>query len=132
MIVGDIFLSTVSRFRQAPQDPIEFLNDGDGYFALASDDGRAMLVAKENVDRVEALLPDDASRAAAAGHALRIQLVLLDGTAVTGAVVLDTPSGRSRLLDYLNSHRERFLPMHQEDRLLLVNRRAIVRVHELS
>lgn len=130
IIAGDIFLGTVSRFRPEPQDPAEFLNEDDAYFALAAEDGRAMLIAKENVECVAAPHPGPV-HAGSPSDAIGVELALLGGATATGAVVLDTPSGRSRLLDYLNTHRERFLPIHQPERLLLVNRRVIVRVHEL-
>ena len=131
-IAGDIFLNTTSRFRAAPQDPAEFLNQADeGYFAVAAVDGRAMLVAKENVERVEA--PGITTPAQDPSlHAIGIALTVSTGAVFEGSVLLDTPEGRSRLLDYLNSHREQFLQVHQPDRVMLVNRRAITHVRELN
>lgn len=130
-IAGDIFLSTMSRFRAEPQGPAEFLNEPEAYFALAAVDGRSMLVAKENVERVETLReadgPGESSR-----HGLTIGLTLVNGAVFEGDVFLDTPTGRSRLLDYLNAHRGQFFQMIQPDRLLFINRRAITHVCELN
>jgi len=130
-IAGDIFLSPTSRFRPEPQDPAEFMNEAEAYFALAADDGRAMLVAKENVERVEALAASDPAPDPAR-NPLRMEVTLVNGASHAGEAHLDTRSERSRLLDYLNSHREQFLQLIQPDRLMLINRRVITHVSELT
>jgi hypothetical protein len=55
---GDVFVQPVSRFRPEPQGAADFLNEEDPYFALVEHSGQARLVAKENIRRAEAPLPE--------------------------------------------------------------------------
>lgn len=128
---GEIFLNPTSRFRNAPQGTGEFLNDAEDYFALASGPDRAALVAKGSVVFVEAPADDDAG-AGAPPHPVPVEVTLTTGAKVAGHVAIETPPSRARLLDFLNSHHDRFLPLVAGDRMVLINRLAIVHVHELS
>jgi hypothetical protein len=130
-IDGDIFLNPVSRFRPDPQDPVEFLNEADAYFALVPAGEPTVLVAKENATYVEAPLEFcDTSRDDAA-LGVRVEVTVIGHGGRTGYIFPETPAGRGRLLDYLNSYRTRFLPLFEQERLTLVNRYAIAFVREL-
>ena len=50
----------------------------------------------------------------------------------TGNVYLESLSGRTRVLDYLNRVGERFLLLYTADGTLLLNRSFIERVHPLD
>lgn len=128
---GEIFLNPTSRFRNEPQGAAEFLNDAEDYFALARGPELATLVAKGNVISLEASADYDAGLDAPP-HPVSVEVTLTTGARVTGRIAIETPPSRARLLDFLNSHHDRFLPVATGDRMVLINRLVIVHVHELS
>ena len=130
-IAGDVFLSPTSRFGPEPQAPWEFLNDIDPYFALDPADGRTLLAAKDHVLWAEVPKPSPV-HAEAGEHPAAIEVTLVSGTTLSGEILLGPRTGHARLLDYLNSNRERFLRLVQPDRVILVNRSAVAHVHELN
>lgn len=129
---GEIFLNPTSRFRSEPQEPAEFLNEEDEYFALATANRGAVLVAKKSVESVE--VTDSAAGGAAdpPPQTMAVEFRLASGSVISGAVLIDTPPSHARLLDFLNSRRERFLRVSGAGRVTLVNRQAIARVQELT
>lgn len=129
---GEIFLNQASRFRAGPQEPLEFLHEEEAWFALSSPDGVTRLVAKDSVESVDAPLCNDGDADAPPPQPVGVELRLASGARLSGTVLIDTPPSRARLVDFLNSHRERFIPLVQPDRVTLVNRHAIVHVRELT
>lgn len=129
---GEIFLNPTSRFRSQPQDPAEFLNEEDEYFALAMASGRAALVAKTRVESVE--VPERRADGAADPplQPVQVEFRLASGSVLAGAVLIDTPPSHARLLDFLNSRRDRFLRVSGTGRVTLVNRQAIAYAQELT
>lgn len=130
-LAGEIFLNPASRFRSAPQDPGEFLNEDDPFLALAVTDGRTALVAKTRVESVTAGHADcmDAD-GGASPQPVPVAITLASGSVLRGTITIDAPPSRARLLDYLNTNHERFLRIADGDRVILVNRQAIDHVHE--
>jgi hypothetical protein len=131
VVEGDVVLSPASRSGAGPQAPWDFLNELDPYFALDPADGHTMLAAKEQVVWVELSQPA-ANADAGAGHPVPVEVTLTAGPPVSGSLLVGAPTSHARVLDYLNANRERFLCVVQPDRVILVNRGAIVHVHELS
>ena len=129
-VSGEIFLNPTSRFRAEPQAPAEFLNEEDEYFALASPEQPPLLVAKASVESIEIPGEPGTAMEGIAPNLLDVELRLSSGAILAGAIRIDTPPTRARLLDFLNSQRERFLRVDQPTRVILVNRRAIAHVHE--
>ena len=129
-VSGEIFLNPTSRFRAEPQEPAEFMNEDEEYFALASPEQPPLLVAKSNVESVEVPGEPYEGSDGVAPHAVDVELRLSSGAILAGAILIDTPPTRARLLDFLNSQRERFLRVDQPTRVILVNRRAVAHVHE--
>lgn len=132
MLAGEIFLNQTSRFRAEPQEPEEFLHEEEAWFALASPEGVTRLIAKGSVESVDVPLGGADATDAPPPHPVGVQLRLASGADLTGTVMIDTPPSRARLVDFLNSHRERFICLVRPDRMTLVNRHAIVHVRELS
>ena len=127
---GDIFVRPVSRFRPEPQSAGEFLNEDDPYFALVSANGLGLMVAKENVVRVETDLPTDDDSVDIPRLGLDVEITLTGGAICRGTVFLDTPAERGRLIDYLNSYAGRFLVVYDTTKVTLLNRRAVTHVRE--
>ncbi len=138
-LAGDIFLNPTSRFRSAPQEPAEFLNEDEAFFALAMEDGRTALVAKSEVESVQPAAGECApggepgdEPGAGQPQPFAVEVTLRSGTVVSCTMSIDAPPSRARLLDYLNSNHERFICVTDAGRLILVNRQAISHVHEQS
>lgn len=132
---GEIFLNPTSRFRSARQEPAEFLNEDEAYFALAMDDGRTALVAKARVESVTVESQGDPGNDAIGSphpHPASVSITMASGDVVRGTVSIDAPPSHARLLDFLNTNHERFLRVADAGRVILVNRQAIGHVHEQS
>lgn len=136
-LVGDVFLQPYAHRRAGPEAPEDLLNDDDPFFPLALADGSGtLLIAKDRLNEVE--VPDDRPRddeAAYEAMGIRlaaVELTLLGGVVRTGTVKLELPYERPRLLDFFNRYARRFLVLHGDDGIRLVNRRSIERVRPLD
>ena len=61
-----------------------------------------------------------------------IEVRLISGATHAGAIFLQLPLERPRLLDFLNRDTQRFLTLHGTERRLLINRQVIERVRPLD
>ena len=59
-------------------------------------------------------------------------MTLTDGSVCTGSIFLESRHDRPRLLDFLNSYRERFLPVIDARQVFLVNTNTIAHVREVA
>ena len=132
-IAGDMFVQDYARFHTGPEWPLDILNQADPFFPFATSAGETLLIAKERVAIVEAAPPPegDPERAAIARSAV-VELRLTGGLECAGAVSLELPSDRPRLLDFLNRFHERFLMLLTPDGARFVNRRLIELVRPLD
>lgn len=127
---GDVFLRPLSRFRTRPEEPGDLLNEADPFFALVTD-GRAVLVAKANVSRVEtAYAAEDDPDVASLG--VLVEITLMDGDTCSGNIFLESRADRPRLLDYLNAFHGRFLPVVDATQVVFVNTQTIAHVREVA
>ena len=55
---GDVFLAERTRVRAEPQEPIDMLNEDALFFPFFLNEQEMLLVAKDQVTRVEAAAPD--------------------------------------------------------------------------
>jgi hypothetical protein len=126
---GDVFLKPVSRYRSRPEEPIHLLNDNEPYFALMRE-GTAMLVAKASVARAVTTAPVDDDDVAFATPGIPVEVTMTDGSVCTGCIFPESRAGRPRLLDFLNTYRDRFLPVVDARQVFLVNTNTIAHVRE--
>ena len=127
---GEIFLRPVTRHRSRPEEPVDLLNDPDPFFALLRN-GETMLVAKSSVARAETSYQgDDDLDVASLG--VFVEVTMTDGNVCTGCIFLESRTGRPRLMDYLNSYRDRFLPVVDARQVILVNTNTIAHVREVA
>ena len=132
---GEVFLRPLSRLRSRPEDPSDLLNDPEPFFALVRD-GEAVLVAKENVARADTTydpqeLEDIETSSLGASLGVPVEVTLVDGSVCAGSIFLESRSDRPRLLDYLNGHRNRFLPVVAATQVVLLNTHTIAHVREV-
>ena len=132
-IEGFIFVQPSVYRHLGREEPIDLFNAPEPFFPLVCHDGTTLLVAKGRV--IEAWpvqASDDDDLRLAGTHAAELEITLCDGTVHRGTVPLELPSDRPRLLDFLNSHHERFLALHAADALRLINTNAIKCVRPLD
>ena len=134
-MAGELFVQPYSRFRMGPEQAPDVMNGPEPFFPFATDDGETVLIAKEHVREVEVSaadgLPNEQDPTTGARRAL-IEVTLADGAVFTGAVYLEVPFDRPRLLDFLNRYDRRFITLHGPAGVRLVNRRLIERVRPLD
>lgn len=127
---GEVFLRSVSRLRSRPEEPADLLNDPEPFFALVRN-GETVLVSKAQVTSATTTVDeDDALDTGALG--VIVEVTLHDGTICDGSIFMESRNDRPRLLDYLNTYRERFLPIVTPGQLLLVNTESIAHVREVA
>ncbi|HUF30863.1 MAG TPA: hypothetical protein VMM77_09340 [Gemmatimonadaceae bacterium] len=116
-----------------PEEVADVLNDADPFCPLLTRGGQTMLIAKEHV--LEAM-PNEGSQLDDERHATavaaEVELTLQDGTRRRGSVLIQMPSERPRVLDFLNFGTDRFVSLHASGTATLINRQAIACVRPLD
>jgi hypothetical protein len=132
-ITGEMFLQPFGRHDGGMERPQDILNADEPFFPLALSDEETVLVAKEQVMEVSvAFDPHDAVEYEMLSRPTVIEVRLTNGATHAGAIFLQLPLERPRLLDFLNRDTLRFLTLHGSERRLLINRRVIERVRPLD
>ena len=132
-ITGEMFLQPFGRHDGGTERPQDILNGDEPLFPLAISESETVLVAKEQV--VELFLdydPHDSVEYEMLARPTVIEVRLINGATHAGAIFLQLPLERPRLLDFLNRDTERFLTLHGTERRLLINRRVIERIRPLD
>jgi hypothetical protein len=129
---GEIFLNPVSRYRVAPQQAAEFLNQPEPFFVLAPTYDDRILVAKASVALVEAPLPssDDTEKISSARVGVGVEIDLTGGVVAAGWLFYETSEGKARVQDYLNGQTDRFIALFDSEKTTLVNRDQVTHVRE--
>ena len=133
-ITGEIFLQPFARPGGENERPQDILNNTDPFFPVALADGDTLLVAKEQVLELSMDRDDDEEPDAidALARPMVVEIRLVSGEKHAGAIFLEMPTERPRLLDFLNRDSERFLTLHGTERRFLINRRGIEHVRPLD
>jgi hypothetical protein len=130
---GTLF-AQASQFRaRGHEEPIDLLNDPEPFFPLEREDGVVVLIPKARVLELRGvgLSPEDELRRASV-RAVEVVVRLVDGADRTGTLLLEMPSDRPRVLDYLNHSAERFLTLFGKDEVQILNAEAIEYVRPLD
>lgn len=130
-LAGDVFLQPIARLRSTPEEPADLLN-GDEPFFVFSEETETLLLAKDQVARLETSPPEADNPQEFPNLGLIVEITQADGTVVSGCVFPEAPASRARLVDYLNAYDQRFLAVYSADKVCLVNRRLIVAVRQLT
>lgn len=132
-LVGAMFIQGISRTRSGREEPTDIMNEADPFFPFVSEQDETFLIAKDRVSEVELLAPmDDDSERHAGARLVDIEMSLVGGESRRGSMLLETPSDRPRLLDFLNRTQERFVLLHNRDGVRLINRSLIERIRPLD
>lgn len=126
---GDIFLQPTARYRPGAQHPAELFNEPDPFVPVATADAELVLVAKEQVLRVQ--FDRDAADTGQEGvEEAAVDVVFPDGSVASGELRLETRADRPRLLDFLNDDHQAFLTLRSPEGIILINRRRIAQVRQ--
>ena len=129
---GEIYVMERVPQHAGPETPLDMLNRAEGFFPFRpkGDHGAAavLLVTKArtvilSVPRTTA--PEDPARLSAARTG-RLELMLADGSQLSGSATIELPQHHSRLLDYLNASAEPFFAITTDDEIHLVNRAHVL------
>ena len=132
-IEGHIFVQPSVYRHLGREEAIDLLNAPEPFFPIVGTDGSTLLIAKDRVMEAWPVQPDEDEELRLAGtREALLELVLVDGTVRSGTIPLELPSDRPRLLDFLNSHSERFLALHAADAIHLINTRVIKCIRPLD
>ena len=130
-VAGELFVQASPRNRYGREEAADILNSAEPFFPMLTTDGQLFLVAKERVRELESRdpMPTDEWQI---GAPATIEVMLTGGGVHQGNVYLESLSGRTRVLDYLNRVGERFLLLYTTRGTVLVNRSFIERVRPLD
>jgi hypothetical protein len=130
---GDVFLAERTKSRAEPQEPIDLLNEDAPFFPFFLNEQEVLLVAKEQVTRVETAASDGGEASAdMPDGAMAVEITLIDGSSISGFVPLEKRGEQTRLLDFLNGYLKRFIPVFWGEQVCLVNRFLIASVSQLT
>lgn len=127
---GELFAQASEHYHGHVEDAPEILNSADPFFPLAVRNGETILIAKDNVQTV-AIARSTVHEDAALGIPTRVEVGLRDGDRLSGTILVDPANGRTRLLDFLNRRRHRFIALYGRESVLLINRTLLERVRPL-
>ncbi|MGQ0767258.1 MAG: hypothetical protein ACT4OZ_16540 [Gemmatimonadota bacterium] len=118
---GDLFVQPTSQRRAGSESAPDVLNSAERWFPLATMDGETRLVSKAQVRELFVAREDADEPEWDIGARASVELTLMGGHVHTGTMFIEQESARSRVLDFLNRYRERFLPLYREDGVVLIN-----------
>lgn len=130
---GFIFVQPSMHRHLGREEPVDVLNSAEPFFPFVTNDGETLLVSKDDV--VEAWPVNETEADAlrrANGRSVVLEITLADGAVRKGAILVEMPAYKTRPLDFLNQHDNRFLTLFAGDTIRLVNMRCIERVRELA
>ena len=130
-MTGELFVQASPRNRYGREEAADVLNSAEPFFPMLTNDGELFLIAKDRVREVESREPLPADQWQI-GAPATINVWLTGGAMHTGNVYLESLSGRTRVLDYLNRVGERFLLLYTSHGTVLLNRSFIERVKPLD
>ena len=130
-MTGELFVQASPRNRYGREEAADVLNSAEPFFPMLTNDGELFLIAKDRVREVESREPLPADQWQI-GAPATIDVWLTGGAMHTGNVYLESLSGRTRVLDYLNRVGERFLLLYTSNGTVLLNRSFIERVKPLD
>jgi hypothetical protein len=129
---GDPLLGKLFVAPEGPGGAVVRLSDrlaepGDRFLALVQADG-TRLISRDWILRVELLTEEDvdAEKEPGAGEPVLVTCRLADGSLLEGTISFAMPPGRERLIDYLNSQPDGFVPLRAGKTLSLVHLRQVV------
>ncbi len=127
-ITGDLFVQASARNRLGHETAHEVLNAPEPFFPIATMKGSTLLLAKEQVRELFVAREDADDSEWEFGTPAEVDVVMQGGARHIGTILVQQVTGRRRVLDYLNRLTERFVALHKDDGIALLNRARIAHV----
>lgn len=130
---GDVHLSPFAQNHSGPESVIDLLNRPEQFFAMTLDGEQPIMVAKEQVlvFRLPPHAPITDPARESAARKIELSVELDDGSAFEGAVLIELPPDRLRLLDFLN-FTPTFFALSSPDAVRVINRKHVRCVSPLA
>ena len=123
---GVLFLSPFSPTHSGSQTLIELLHEPEPFVPFLRADKAFMLLNKKQISHLK-YLPDE-DTPATIGEPIEVNITFVNGKQLSGSTVLETPEGKGRLLDYMNSGPGYFSLDCGAGEVYLVNPRVIIEI----
>lgn len=126
-LLGKLFMPVKGPGGAAVRLSDRLADGGDRFLALVQENG-SRLISRDWILRVELLNEEDidVEMEPGAGDPVLVMCRLADGSTLEGTVSFAMPPGRERLIDYLNSRPDGFVPLRAGKTLSLVHLRQVV------
>jgi hypothetical protein len=133
---GNVFVHPYNPARAGREQPVDVMNSPDPYIPLETPDG-ILLVAKDAIVEVEY---EDATETRNDGTLplgvnVTLSITMSGGKPLSGALLVAGPVNTPRLLDFMNRAamgNDRFLELHADGRVKLVNRTHIATIRTID
>lgn len=123
---GVLFLSPFSPTRSGPQTLVELLHEPEPFVPFLRSDKAFKLLNKKQISHVRYTPGTDDDLPI--GATIDVEITFINSKTLTGRTVLQTPEGKGRLLDYMNSRPGYFSLDCGDNGHYLVNPRVIVEI----
>jgi hypothetical protein len=132
-LVGDVYLHPNTMAPGGYESPLTMIDDHAWFYPVSEQGGAVALVGKRRTVSLSYASPGDAAvpESAAATDRVSLEVLLSDGSTLSGWALLELPRAQPRTLDFLNGPGS-FVTIHDEARIHLVNRAHIRTVHPLD
>lgn len=132
-IHGSLFVQPTWRRPSIEFDAPVLLNLPEPYFPLQLANGNTRLIAKAQVVLLRGSNAEErGNRHDELGDPASVVMRCSNGSIVRGELMITRVTSNTRVLDYLNRTAEEFIPVHEPNTAVLVNRKHIVVVHDES
>jgi hypothetical protein len=132
-IHGSLFVQPTWRRPSIEFDAPVLLNLPEPYFPLQLANGNTRLIAKSQVVLLRGSSAEEGgNRHDEMGDPASVVMRCSNGSIVRGELMITRVTSNTRVLDYLNRTAEEFIPVHEPNSAVLVNRKHIAVVHDES
>jgi hypothetical protein len=132
-LTGDVFVQPSARNRLGREDVPDVLNAPEPFFPLMTVGGDTHLVAKDRVREVHVDQLDGWTEEEwRIGTPVTVEIAISGGGCHRGTLYLESITGFARAIDYLNRATERFLTLHKDTGVVLINRSMVERVRPVD
>lgn len=136
-LVGDLHLHPNTLAPGGYESALAMINNDESFFPVSADDGTVALVGKQRTVSVSYAASEgrasdeDAEEGGPEPVRASLEVLLSDGTKLSGWAVVDLPKEYPRALDFLNGPGA-FVPIRDDTRIHLVNRAHIRTAHPID
>lgn len=122
---GIMFLSPFSSFHSGPQTLIDLMSEEEPFAPFAGSDGSFLLINKAQISHIRyEKVADDAP---VLGTPQEVTVTFTNSRQLSGTVVLETPEGKGRLIDFMNSN-SAFFGLTCDDGDYIINPSIIIEI----